>query len=99
MSIQTDDFSAAPSRRVVSGTPASPIEEAIERAFRPKPCLVGNAELLENVDCVLQGVPVRAGAHQYTDLDRVHGRILRLLSFFSAMPPFHSLVNEPPGNP
>ena len=30
MSIQTDDF--APSRRVVSAAPASPNEEAIERA-------------------------------------------------------------------
>jgi len=34
MSIQTDDF--APSRRVVSAAPASPNEEAIERALRPK---------------------------------------------------------------
>ena len=32
MSIQTDDF--APSRRVVSAAPASPNEEAIERALR-----------------------------------------------------------------
>jgi Holliday junction DNA helicase RuvB len=34
MSIKTDDF--APARRVVSAAPASPNEEAIERALRPK---------------------------------------------------------------
>ena len=36
MSIQTDDFSAVPGKRVVSNAPASPNEEAIERALRPK---------------------------------------------------------------
>jgi Holliday junction DNA helicase RuvB len=38
MSIQTDDFApaSAPSRRVVSAASASPNEEAIERALRPK---------------------------------------------------------------
>jgi Holliday junction DNA helicase RuvB len=35
MTIQTDDFSPAPAR-VVSAAPASPGEEAIERALRPK---------------------------------------------------------------
>jgi Holliday junction DNA helicase RuvB len=35
MSIQTDDFAAAPIR-VVSASPTSPKEEAIERALRPK---------------------------------------------------------------
>ncbi|MCV2369697.1 Holliday junction branch migration DNA helicase RuvB [Roseateles oligotrophus] len=35
MSIQTDDFAAAPIR-VVSAAPSSPKEEAIERALRPK---------------------------------------------------------------
>ncbi len=34
MSIQTDEF--APARRVLSAAPASPNEEAIERALRPK---------------------------------------------------------------
>ncbi|MBC7684456.1 MAG: AAA family ATPase, partial [Bdellovibrionales bacterium] len=33
MSIQTDDFSE---QRVIAATPASPKEEAIERALRPK---------------------------------------------------------------
>src|SRR6187549_1342440 len=36
MSIQTDDFELPPSNRVVSAAPASPQEEAIERALRPK---------------------------------------------------------------
>jgi Holliday junction DNA helicase RuvB len=38
MSIQTDDFdmSAVPPKRVMSAEPASPREEAIERALRPK---------------------------------------------------------------
>ncbi|MFZ9544467.1 MAG: Holliday junction branch migration DNA helicase RuvB, partial [Hylemonella sp.] len=40
MSIQTDDFSgaspAADQRRVMSAAPASPGEEALERALRPK---------------------------------------------------------------
>ena len=38
MSIQTDDFGSAPPRaaRVLSAAPASPNEEAIERALRPK---------------------------------------------------------------
>ena len=39
MSIQTDDFSSAdfpPAKRVMAAVPASPAEEAIERALRPK---------------------------------------------------------------
>ena len=45
MTIQTDEFAAGPPPvagratldvRVVSGVPASPNEEAIERALRPK---------------------------------------------------------------
>jgi Holliday junction DNA helicase RuvB len=36
LSIQTDDFLPAPPKRVVSAAPASPQEEAIERALRPK---------------------------------------------------------------
>src|SRR3982751_1118304 len=36
MSIQTDDFAPAPDKRVVSAAPASPHEEALERALRPK---------------------------------------------------------------
>ena len=35
MSIQTDDFAPSP-QRVLSSAPASPREEALERALRPK---------------------------------------------------------------
>jgi len=50
MSIQTDDF--APSRRVVSAAPASPNEEAIERALRPKGLAeyVGQAKAREQLE-------------------------------------------------
>ena len=34
--------------------------------------LVRDAELLENLHCVLHGVPVAAGAHDHTDLDGCH---------------------------
>jgi Holliday junction DNA helicase RuvB len=36
MSIQTDDFAMPPSKRVLSAAAATPAEEAIERALRPK---------------------------------------------------------------
>ena len=36
VSIQTDDFASSAPKRVLSGAPASPGEEAIERALRPK---------------------------------------------------------------
>src|SRR3569623_945678 len=36
MTINTDDFAPAPDKRVVSAAPASPNEEAIARALRPK---------------------------------------------------------------
>ena len=36
MTIQTDDFALPPAPRVVSAAPASPREEAIEKALRPK---------------------------------------------------------------
>ena len=36
MTIKTDDFDMPEPKRVVSAAPASPIEEAIEKALRPK---------------------------------------------------------------
>jgi Holliday junction DNA helicase RuvB len=54
MSIQTDDFGGAPSRpqRVVQAAPASPNEEALERALRPKRLdeYVGQAKAREQLD-------------------------------------------------
>ncbi|RVT84634.1 Holliday junction branch migration DNA helicase RuvB [Inhella crocodyli] len=50
MAIQTDDFASAP--RLVSAAPASPKEEALERALRPKRLddYVGQAKVREQLD-------------------------------------------------
>ena len=52
MSIQTDDFAPAPARRMVSAAPASPNEEAVERALRPKLLdeYVGQTKIREQLD-------------------------------------------------
>jgi len=51
MSIQTDDFASQVSR-VISAAPASPREEAIERALRPKLLdeYVGQAKAREQLE-------------------------------------------------
>jgi holliday junction DNA helicase RuvB len=62
MSIQTDDF--APARRVVSAAPASPNEEAIERALRPKSLheYVGQAKAREQLEIFIGAARMRAEA-------------------------------------
>jgi Holliday junction DNA helicase RuvB len=62
MSIQTDDF--APARRVVSAAPASPNEEAIERALRPKGLddYVGQAKVREQLEIFIGAAKKRAEA-------------------------------------
>ncbi len=62
MSIQTDDF--APSRRVVSAAPASPNEEAIERALRPKGLgdYVGQAKVREQLEIFIGAARKRSEA-------------------------------------
>ncbi|MBP6776324.1 MAG: Holliday junction branch migration DNA helicase RuvB [Piscinibacter sp.] len=62
MSIQTDDF--APARRVVSATAASPGEEAIERALRPKGLAeyVGQAKAREQLEVFIGAARKRAEA-------------------------------------
>ena len=62
MSIQTDDF--APSRRVVSAAPASPNEEAIERALRPKGLgdYVGQAKVREQLKIFIGAAKKRSEA-------------------------------------
>jgi holliday junction DNA helicase RuvB len=52
MSIQTDDFAPPPPKRVVSAAPASPQEEALERALRPKGLAeyVGQAKTREQLE-------------------------------------------------
>ncbi len=52
VTIQTDDFAAAPARRVMSASTASPNEEAVERALRPKLLdeYVGQAKIREQLE-------------------------------------------------
>ena len=62
MSIQTDDFE--PVRRVVSAAPASPNEEAIERALRPKGLAeyVGQAKAREQLEIFIGAARKRGEA-------------------------------------
>jgi Holliday junction DNA helicase RuvB len=64
MSIQTDDLGAAPARRIVSGAAASPNEEAIERALRPKALVdyVGQAKAREQLEIFIGAAKKRAEA-------------------------------------
>ena len=52
MTIHTDDFASAPPQRMLSAVPASPKEEAIERALRPKLLqeYVGQAKVREQLE-------------------------------------------------
>ena len=62
MSIQTDEF--APARRVISAAPASPNEEAIERALRPKGLAeyVGQVKAREQLEIFIGAAKKRAEA-------------------------------------
>lgn len=66
MSIQTDDFasSSPAARRVVSTAPASPNEEAIERALRPKGLAdyVGQAKAREQLEIFIGAARKRSEA-------------------------------------
>jgi Holliday junction DNA helicase RuvB len=64
MSIQTDDFEMPPSKRVVSAAPASPNEEAIERALRPKLLdeYVGQAKTREQLEIFIGAAKKRGEA-------------------------------------
>ncbi len=66
MSIQTDDFasSSPAARRVVSAAPASPNEEAIERALRPKGLAdyVGQAKAREQLEIFIGAARKRSEA-------------------------------------
>src|SRR5438270_7198019 len=63
MSIQTDEFPPA-SRRVVSAAPASPNEEAIERALRPKGLAeyVGQSKAREQLEIFIGAAKMRSEA-------------------------------------
>ena len=64
MSIQTDDFSAAAPRRVLTAASVSPGEEAIERALRPKLLdeYVGQAKVREQLEIFIGAARQRAEA-------------------------------------
>ncbi len=67
MAIQTDDFAPAPrsaADRVVSAAPASPNEEAIERALRPKGLAeyVGQAKAREQLEIFISAARGRSEA-------------------------------------
>jgi holliday junction DNA helicase RuvB len=64
VTIQTDDFEMPPSQRMVSASPASPNEEAIERALRPKLLqeYVGQAKTREQLEIFIGAARMRGEA-------------------------------------
>ena len=64
MSIQTDDFSTPEPARIVSATPSSPNEEAIERALRPKLLgdYVGQKKVREQLEIFISAASKRGEA-------------------------------------
>ena len=67
MTIQTDNFSVSdlpPSKRVISAAPASPQEEAIERALRPKLFdeYVGQTKVREQLEIFIGAAKMRSEA-------------------------------------
>ena len=64
MSIQTDDFAPAPSKRVVTAAPESPREEALERALRPKLLddYVGQVKVREQLEIFIGAAKKRSEA-------------------------------------
>ena len=64
MTIKTDDFDMPPSQRMVSAAPASPNEEAIERALRPKLLqeYVGQAKIREQLEIFIGAAKKRGEA-------------------------------------
>jgi Holliday junction DNA helicase RuvB len=63
VSIQTDDF-APPPKRMVSAAPASPNEEALERALRPKLLdeYVGQLKVREQLEIFISAAKMREEA-------------------------------------
>jgi Holliday junction DNA helicase RuvB len=64
MGVQTDDFANAPAPRVVSAARASPQEEALERALRPKRLqdYVGQAKTREQLEIFIGAAKMRGEA-------------------------------------
>ena len=76
MTIQTDDFAPAPPKRVISAAPASPQEEAIERAPRPKLLqeYVGQAKAREQLEIFIGAAKKRGEALDHVLLFGPPGR-------------------------
>jgi Holliday junction DNA helicase RuvB len=64
VSIQTDDFSASPSPRVLSTSPVSPNEAMVERALRPKLLdeYVGQTKAREQLEIFISAAKMRSEA-------------------------------------
>ena len=64
MAIQTDDFAAPPSKRLVSASTGTPQEEALERALRPKLLdeYVGQAKAREQLEIFIGAAKKRSEA-------------------------------------
>ena len=64
VTIHTDDFASVPSQRMLSAVPASPKEEAIERALRPKLLqeYVGQAKVREQLEIFIGAAIKRSEA-------------------------------------
>jgi Holliday junction DNA helicase RuvB len=64
VTIKTDDFGLPPAKRVISTEPASPQEEAIERALRPKlfDDYVGQAKTREQLEIFIGAARMRGEA-------------------------------------
>jgi Holliday junction DNA helicase RuvB len=67
MTIQTDDFAPPPAKRVVSAAPATPAEEALERALRPKGLAeyVGQAKTREQLEIFIGAARMRGEAQDH----------------------------------
>src|SRR3569623_1215178 len=67
MTINTDDFAPAPDKRVVSAAPASPNEEASERALRPMLLAeyVGQAKTREQLEIFIGAAKKRGEARDH----------------------------------
>jgi Holliday junction DNA helicase RuvB len=64
VSIQTDDLGAAPPKRMLSAAPASPNEETVERALRPRLLdeYVGQAKIREQLEIFIGAARKRSEA-------------------------------------
>lgn len=64
MTLHTDDFTPPPPKRVISAAPASPAEEALERALRPKGLgeYVGQAKTREQLEIFIGAARKRGEA-------------------------------------